>query len=90
MSVLHAVRGGVQRLGLDVQRFPRSAPLFQVVRLMDRRGVTCVIDVGANVGQYASELRRLGYRTSILCERSSRCSSSGARRIDPGRASNSP
>ena len=66
MSVLHAVRGGVQRLGLDVQRFPRSAPLFQVVRLMDSRGVTCVIDVGANVGQYASELRRLGYRNSIL------------------------
>ncbi len=66
MSVLHAVRGAVQRLGLDVQRFPRSAPLFQVVRLMDRRGVTCVIDVGANVGQYASELRRLGYRNSIL------------------------
>ena len=66
MSVLHAARDAVQRLGLDVQRFPRSAPLFQVVRLMDRRDVTCVIDVGANIGQYASELRRLGYRNSIL------------------------
>ena len=59
MSVRHAARRAVQRVGLDVQPFPRSAPLFQVVRLMNRRGVTCVIDVGANIGQYASELRRL-------------------------------
>ena len=66
MSVRHAARRAVQRLGLDVQPFPRSAPLFQVVHLMNRRGVTCVIDVGANIGQYASELRRLGFRNSIL------------------------
>jgi len=66
MSVLHAARNVVQRVGLDVQRFPRSAPLFQVVRLMNRRGVTCVLDVGANIGQYAIELRRLGFRDSIL------------------------
>jgi FkbM family methyltransferase len=66
MSLLHAARSAVQRVGLDVQRFPRSAPLFQVVRIMKQRGVTCVIDVGANVGQYGSELRRLGYRNSIL------------------------
>jgi FkbM family methyltransferase len=66
MSVRNAARRAVQRIGLDVQRFPRSAPLFQVVRLMNRRGVACVIDVGANIGQYASELRRLGFRNSIL------------------------
>lgn len=66
MSVLHTARNAVHRFGLDVQRFPRSAPLFQVVRLMDRQGVTCVVDVGANIGQYAHELRRLGYRNSIL------------------------
>jgi FkbM family methyltransferase len=66
MSVRHAARRAVQRVGLDVQRFPGSAPLFQVVRLMNRQGVTFVIDVGANIGQYASELRRLGFRNSIL------------------------
>jgi FkbM family methyltransferase len=53
-------------VGLDVQPFPRSAPLYQVVSLINRWGVNCVVDVGANIGQYASELRRLGFRNSIL------------------------
>jgi FkbM family methyltransferase len=66
MSIRHAARRAVQQVGLDVQPYPRSAPLYQVVSLMNRRGVGCVIDVGANIGQYAGELRRLGFRNSIL------------------------
>ena len=31
-------------------------------RLMQTRNITAVVDVGANIGQYASQLRRLGYR----------------------------
>jgi len=66
MSIRHSARRALQRVGLDVQPFPRAAPLYQVVSLINRWGVHCVIDVGANVGQYAIELRRLGFRNAIL------------------------
>jgi FkbM family methyltransferase len=35
-------------------------------RMLKRLRVDCVIDVGANEGQYASELRLIGYRGTIL------------------------
>lgn len=35
-------------------------------RFLHRLGVDCLFDVGANVGQYAAELRNMGYRGLIL------------------------
>lgn len=60
--VLHTAR----RLGLEIARYPRSLPAYQHVRLMSERGVGFVVDVGANVGQYAKQLRQFGYRGEIL------------------------
>ena len=37
-----------------------------LARLFERYAVDCVIDVGANAGQYATELRRSGYRGRLL------------------------
>jgi FkbM family methyltransferase len=61
-----AVRGGLHRLDLDVSRgiFTR-----QVARTLESRGIDTVLDVGANVGQYALGLRRSGYAGRIIsCE----------------------
>jgi FkbM family methyltransferase len=35
-------------------------------RMAERHGIRCILDVGANVGQYASELREWGYRGQIV------------------------
>lgn len=59
------VRLILRRLGLDVDRHSRSYESRRQ-RIFDRRGVTLVIDVGANAGQYARELRNEGFRGRIL------------------------
>lgn len=52
-----------RRLGLEISHY-RPLAARVVKRLND--GVPLVIDVGANRGQYASELRRHGYRGEIV------------------------
>jgi FkbM family methyltransferase len=64
MTLLHQLRRSALRMGLDVQRASATAPA-RLVRLLRSRGVTHVLDVGANQGQYAERLRRYGYGGSI-------------------------
>ncbi len=52
-----------RRLGLDISRY-RPLAARVVARLNE--GVPLVIDVGASRGQYATELRRYGYRGDIV------------------------
>src|SRR5262249_20346310 len=63
------IRERMRQGGFDVSHFPlapweryRSAvlPLFQHI------GINCVLDVGANVGDYGLALRSLGYKGWIL------------------------
>jgi FkbM family methyltransferase len=60
-------RALLNRAGIDMVRH-RPVPLHLVRRahLLSRFGVTVVIDVGANAGQYALEARRIGYRGRIV------------------------
>ena len=62
-----------KRLGLwfiskDIS-LPEAAARYQEVlyltKLLRRMSINCVIDVGANKGQFASELRAAGYRGHI-------------------------
>lgn len=64
---LTAVRGAVRRLGLDVTRYPsRLGYEWQLMMLLRRLRIDCVLDVGANEGQFASFLRRAGFEGHII------------------------
>jgi FkbM family methyltransferase len=66
MSALSRVRQFVRALGLDVSRFPGEHPTYQLVKQLASQDVTCVLDVGANDGGYARDLRRFGYSGRIV------------------------
>lgn len=55
------------KFGFDLRRLnPNSNPTFQLLKALNWFNVDLVIDVGANVGQFASELRLVGYRGRIV------------------------
>jgi len=54
MGLKSFVQRSARRLGYDVIYFDR-------IRLLRRFGINLVLDVGANIGQYADEMRSIGY-----------------------------
>lgn len=69
MSLYTAAAGAINALlrpaGYQVVRLP-SPPNNCRFRSIERMGIDLVFDIGANVGQYAMELRRHGYRGRII------------------------
>ena len=60
------VRGALMRADLEVSRGPYPS---RVARTLDAHGIDTVLDVGANVGQFGSLMRRAGFAGRILsCE----------------------
>jgi FkbM family methyltransferase len=45
---------------------PSSNPDFQLLKALNRFEVDVILDVGANVGQFAAKMRELGYRGQIV------------------------
>jgi FkbM family methyltransferase len=62
------VRRSFRRLGYDVRRYRGEGESYEArrCRIMRLHEVDLVLDVGANVGQYAIGLRHLGYRGRIV------------------------
>lgn len=67
MKLKKLIKGGLHKTGFDLHRLtPNSNPAFQLLKGMERFGVDLVFDVGANTGQFASELRSIGFKGQIV------------------------
>lgn len=67
MSVRSRIRGLLRRRGYDLGRWAlENDPRERRRRLFLAAGIDLVLDVGANEGQYATELRRFGYTGEIV------------------------
>ncbi|MGI9175528.1 MAG: FkbM family methyltransferase [Rhodothermales bacterium] len=63
-----AIRRWIRKTtGLDVRVYDfKNAPMARRMALLQHHGIGVVLDVGANMGQYAQSLRRNGYRGRIV------------------------
>lgn len=62
-----AVRQGLARAGLSLERLPnRLGPGYHLVTLLETYAADCVLDVGANRGQFGQLLRDAGYQGRIV------------------------
>jgi FkbM family methyltransferase len=62
----NAVVGVLRRFGRDLVPYGPGADQVRRAKLLNDRGVTLVLDVGANEGQYARDLRWAGYEGRIV------------------------
>lgn len=65
MSLKHRLRRFASRFGVQLSR-TGLIQTRQRARALEALGIDLVFDVGANTGQYAQELRGVGYRGRIL------------------------
>jgi len=66
VSFRHTMKQRLQDAGLDVSRFPSERAEHRRNKLLTAARISLVLDVGANVGEFGTELRRFGYRGRIV------------------------
>lgn len=59
-------RQSLRRIGLDLVRRDSYHPLARRMRYVQDFGIDLVLDVGANTGQFAHEMRQAGYKGRIV------------------------
>lgn len=66
MSIVkEVIQNGLSILGVQIKRFP-DKDLQRRILLMSKLNIETVLDIGANIGQYAFDLRKLGYTNRII------------------------
>ncbi|TWU28092.1 FkbM family methyltransferase [Bythopirellula polymerisocia] len=66
-ELIRGVKKRMQGIGIDLARYQASShPVAKRAQQLRDHSIDCVLDVGANTGQYARNLRDLGYRGRIV------------------------
>jgi FkbM family methyltransferase len=61
------IRKYFRKIGIEIQRFtPEKNPTFQLLKGLEKFRVDLVFDIGANIGQFARDLRYIGYKGRII------------------------
>jgi len=68
MSIKHKLRTFLWKFGYDISRFkPTLHPLARRKKILESYGIDTVLDIGANAGQFAQQIRgELGYANRII------------------------
>jgi FkbM family methyltransferase len=67
MKLKEAIRQMLRKLGLDVHRYIPAIPTISpIVTSIHKFEIDLIFDVGANKGQFASEMRQYGYEGKIV------------------------
>lgn len=63
----HFIKKTIYRTGWDLHRLsPSSNPAFQLKKALDYMGINLIFDIGANTGQFAQQIRTVGYKENIV------------------------
>lgn len=60
-----AIQRTLRTIGWEIRRY-ELAEMAQLKRYLDVHNIQCVLDIGANIGQFATELRTTGYKGRIV------------------------
>lgn len=67
MKLKPTIKSAFRKFGFDIHRFcPSTSPSAQVFFSLQRFEIDLILDVGANQGQFASEMRSAGYMKKII------------------------
>jgi len=61
----HSIQKIINKTGFDIRTYPTRL-LRNRLKLIHNRNIDVILDVGANVGQYATEMRGIGYKQRII------------------------
>jgi FkbM family methyltransferase len=68
MAILQVIKSFLRRLGVLILRNDvRNNPFKQLLSAIEKSGANLIFDIGANEGQFSSELRKAGFEGEIIC-----------------------
>jgi FkbM family methyltransferase len=62
INVIHNV---LKKFGFQIKRYP-DLDIRRRLKILQSEDINCIIDVGANIGQFGSSMRRYGYNKKLL------------------------
>ena len=67
MNIIRLIQNFLNSLGLELKFYNLNhSSNFRLKHFLDYKDIDCVLDVGANSGQFSKNLRRIGYKGQII------------------------